>query len=229
MTMANGCTCFDFNYSILAEIAEDAIVICEHDRICFVNSNTVMLSGWTEDELLGMDIDFLLPEFHRRQVRHSQLKARHKHENDWLATVSAKKVPNQSREFTVLSLRDLAKNVEHRKEHAELVVQLTGSLATELIDLLSALLINGQAGLEWLSSSPPNLPRATQTMESLVRNSKEAAEMVTRLRTLIAVPHSSKLASASAHGGPPNYNGNGDHVAPWEDRNTMVKLRTEDA
>jgi hypothetical protein len=226
--MANGCNCFDFNYSILAEIAEDAIVICEHDRICFVNSNAVMLSGWTEDELLGMDIDFLLPEFRQRRIGKTQLKARHKHEHDWLATVSAKRVPDKSREFTVIALKDLAKNAKYKREHAELLGQIADSLAAELIDLLSALLINGQAGLQWLSSEPPNLPRATKTMENLVRNSKDAAEMVARLRALIVVPRAPKDA-ADTIGRTVHTNCNGERLTAWQDQRSEFHLRTEDA
>ncbi len=186
--MEKTCSCFDFNYRILADVVEDAIVVCEHDRICFVNSSTVTLCGWSEDELLGMGVEFLLPEYRPRGEGHTQLKARRKDEGEWLATVSTRRIPDASREFTVIAMRDLAHKTLVQGNHKELVVQLTASMASDLSELLSALLINGQAGLEWLSADPPNLSRASRTMESLVRNGKEAADLVTRLRMLISSP-----------------------------------------
>jgi PAS domain S-box-containing protein len=186
--MEKTCNCLHFNYRLLADAVEDAIVVCEHDRICLANSYAVTLCGWSEDELLGMGIEFLLPDYRPRPEGPTQLNARRKDGSDWLATVSIRNIPDASRKLTMLSIRDLT-NIEcSNKNQTDLLVQLTRTMAADLIDLLSAMLLNGQAGLKWLSSDIPNLPRASQTFEALVRNSKEAAELVSQLRALIALP-----------------------------------------
>jgi hypothetical protein len=88
----------------------------------------------------------------------------------------------------MLSIRDLTNIACSKRDQPDLVIQLTCTMAADLIDLLSAMLFNGQAGLKWLSSDTPNLPRALRTFEALVCNSKEAAELVSQLLALIALP-----------------------------------------
>ena len=186
--MEKTCNCFNFNFRLFADAVEDAIVVCEQDRICFANSYAVTLSGWSEDELLGMGIEFLLPDYRPGPEGPTQLKARHKGGGNWLATVSIRNIPDVSRKLTMLTIRDLTNIASSKRNQADLIVQLTRTMTADLTDLLSAMLLNGQAGLKWLSSDTPNLPRALHTFEVLVRDSKEAAELVSRLRALIASP-----------------------------------------
>jgi PAS domain S-box-containing protein len=198
--VASKCNCVDFNYEILAELNEEAIIVCEHDQICFVNSNAVMLSGWSEEELLGREIEFLLPEFHQSRAGHTQLNVRRKTDDYRPALASARTFLKQSRTFTAISLRDLAELTQSKSEYSDSVIKLTGSMTMELMDLLSAILINGQAGLEWLGYNPPNVPRATKTMESLLRNGTEVVDILSRLRVLIGRTGSVNTLGAEYYG-----------------------------
>jgi signal transduction histidine kinase len=62
--------------------------------------------------------------------------------------------------------------------------ELTASIAHEISQPLTAVVTNGQASLEWLSSSPPNLEKARQTPESIVRDGTRAGAVIDRVRAL---------------------------------------------
>src|SRR5260370_37194719 len=60
----------------------------------------------------------------------------------------------------------------------------TASIAHEISQPLTAVVTHGQASLEWLSASPPNLEKARQTTESIVRDGTTAGAVIDRVRTL---------------------------------------------
>lgn len=53
----------------------------------------------------------------------------------------------------------------------------------EAIDALSAVLLNAQAGLNWLGAETPNLEGALKALNSIAGDAMRVAEMVERLRT----------------------------------------------
>ena len=62
--------------------------------------------------------------------------------------------------------------------------ELTASLAHEVNQPLSAIAANGHACLRWLSADPPNLAKAREAAERIVRDSQDAGEIVRRVRAL---------------------------------------------
>lgn len=64
------------------------------------------------------------------------------------------------------------------------VGELAGSIAHEVNQPLAAVVANGHASLRWLSASPPNLPRAREAVERIVKDGKDAGEIVRRVRGL---------------------------------------------
>jgi hypothetical protein len=64
------------------------------------------------------------------------------------------------------------------------VGELAASIAHEVNQPLSAVVANGHACLRWLLADPPNLPKAHQAAERIVRDGKEAGEVVRRVRAL---------------------------------------------
>ncbi len=62
--------------------------------------------------------------------------------------------------------------------------ELTASIAHEISQPLTAVVTHGQASLEWLSASPPNLEKARQTTESIVRDGTTAGAVIDRVRAL---------------------------------------------
>ncbi len=64
------------------------------------------------------------------------------------------------------------------------VAELSASIAHEVNQPLAAIVTNGHACQSWLSSDPPNLERARQAAERVVRDGNSAADVVSRIRAL---------------------------------------------
>jgi PAS domain S-box-containing protein len=62
--------------------------------------------------------------------------------------------------------------------------ELTASLAHEVNQPLSAIVANGHACLRWLSAAPPNLAKAHEAAERIIRDGQDAGEIVQRVRAL---------------------------------------------
>jgi PAS domain S-box-containing protein len=71
-----------------------------------------------------------------------------------------------------------------RASQVATVGELSASIAHEINQPLAAVVFNGAACLRWLAAAPPNLERARQTVEKIVRDGTSAAAIVTRIRSL---------------------------------------------
>jgi C4-dicarboxylate-specific signal transduction histidine kinase len=63
--------------------------------------------------------------------------------------------------------------------------EMTASIAHEVNQPLAAVVANGHACLRWLSGSPPNVPKAIEAAERIVKDGKDAGEVVRRVRALV--------------------------------------------
>ncbi len=64
------------------------------------------------------------------------------------------------------------------------VGEFAASIAHEINQPLAAVVTNGHACLRWLSAQPPGLAKAQEAAERIVRDGKEAGEIVRRIRAL---------------------------------------------
>jgi len=62
--------------------------------------------------------------------------------------------------------------------------ELTASIAHEVNQPLTAVVTSGNACLRWLAAQPPNLERAKQAVERIVKDASRASEVVGRVRGL---------------------------------------------
>jgi signal transduction histidine kinase len=62
--------------------------------------------------------------------------------------------------------------------------ELTASIAHEVNQPLSAIAANGHACLRWLSADRPNLAKAREAAERIIRDGQDAGEIVRRVRAL---------------------------------------------
>jgi PAS domain S-box-containing protein len=74
------------------------------------------------------------------------------------------------------------------------VGELAASIAHEVNQPLAAVVANGHACLRWLSAQPPSLAKAHQAAERIVRDGKEAGEVVRRIRALFKRADLEKVA-----------------------------------
>ena len=76
--------------------------------------------------------------------------------------------------------------------------ELTASIAHEVNQPLTAVVTSGNACLRFLAAQPPNLEKASQAVERVVREGKRASDVIGRIRGL--------LKKSSAHGKKLNIN-----------------------
>jgi len=62
--------------------------------------------------------------------------------------------------------------------------EMTASIAHEVNQPLAAVVANGHACLRWLAASPPNVPKAVEAAERIVKDGKDAGDIVRRVRAL---------------------------------------------
>jgi len=82
-----------------------------------------------------------------------------------------------------------------RASRVATVGELSASIAHEINQPLAAVVFNGAACLRWLGATPPNLERARQTVEKIVRDGTSAAAIVTRIRSLFKQTPPDRLAA----------------------------------
>jgi PAS domain S-box-containing protein len=63
--------------------------------------------------------------------------------------------------------------------------QMTASIAHEVSQPIAAAITNADAGLRWLAAQPPNLEEIRDAFEGIIKASKQASEVVSRIRGLI--------------------------------------------
>jgi PAS domain S-box-containing protein len=64
------------------------------------------------------------------------------------------------------------------------VGELSASIAHEINQPLAAVVANGHACHKWLATEPPNIPRALQSLDRIIRDGKAAADVIQRIRAL---------------------------------------------
>ena len=65
------------------------------------------------------------------------------------------------------------------------VGEMTASIAHEVNQPLSAVVINGSTCLRWLARDPPNLDEAREAARRIVRDGKRAGDVIARIRALV--------------------------------------------
>jgi len=62
--------------------------------------------------------------------------------------------------------------------------ELTASIAHEVNQPLAAVVTNGEAGLRWMSRTPPNLEAVHNSLQKMIANARRASDVIARLRAL---------------------------------------------
>jgi len=67
-------------------------------------------------------------------------------------------------------------------------VHTCNAQAHAMIDAITAMVTNAQAGLNWLRAQPLNLQEVEQTLNNIANNGKRACELVAQLRAPMKAP-----------------------------------------
>jgi two-component system sensor kinase FixL len=88
------------------------------------------------------------------------------------------------RKRTQESLQQAQANLA-RVNRVMLVGEMTASIAHEVNQPIAAVVTSAGAGLRWLAAQPPDMEKARQALERIVRDGSRAGEVIRRVRALV--------------------------------------------
>ena len=201
-------------HRVVIETASDVVVsIDESGAIILANLATKRIFGYTPEELIGKPLTVLMPEAQRKlhetglsrylesgrrrlNWQGTEMIARRANGEEFPAEVSFGEMVVDGRRVFTGFIRDISgkKRAEQalHDTQAELarmmrvmtVGQLTASIAHEVSQPLSGIIMNASTCLRMLGSDPPNVDGARETAQRTIRDGNRASEVIQRLRTL---------------------------------------------
>ena len=210
-------------FRTVVEAAPSAILLVDDKGlIALANAQAENVFGYPRAELVAQPVEMLIPERYRVphvRLRDAysrdpqtpamgtgrELFARRKDGNEVPVEVVLSPMATQKGLFVLVSVVDITerKDLERatarqRDELAHLsrvamLGELSGSLAHELNQPLTAILSNAQAAQRFLAQSPPRLDRLAEILSDIVKSDHRAGAVIQRIRSLL------RKESRSAH------------------------------
>jgi two-component system sensor kinase FixL len=200
---------------LVVETSPTALLIVNtQGLITLVNRQAETVFAYSRDELVGMSVDRLVPHrYHGRHVDErarytahpsvrqigtgGDLFALRKDGSEVPIEVALSPIHGDTGLSILVSVTDITERKRTERELAVrrdelahlsrvvLLAELSGSLAHELNQPLTAILSNAQAGVRFLAHSPPNLDEVRDSLVNIVENDKRAGEVIRRLRAML--------------------------------------------
>jgi PAS domain S-box-containing protein len=185
----------------------------EHGVVIFANAAARGILGYEPAELIGNPLTMIMPEMMRQlhkdgfkrylatshkaiNWRGTELTALRKNGQEFPVEISFGEMTRDGHKSFTGLIRDISekKRTEEalRNTQGQLsrairtatVGEFAASIAHEINQPLAAVVANGQACLRWLAAGPSGLAKAQEAAERIVRDGKEAGEVVRRIRAL---------------------------------------------
>ena len=213
--LANQLKASEASFRAVVEATPNAILLVDdHGRIAMTNAQGSAIFGYAREDLVGRSVDDLVPDRFRgahAQYRGGftaspsaramgagrELFGWRQDGTQVPVEVSLNPMRTAQGWFVLVSIVDISvrRSIEQaaarqRNELAHLsrvamMGVLSGSLAHELNQPLTAILSNAQAAQRFLMHTPPRLDQVSDIIADIVKNDKRAALVIQRLRNLL--------------------------------------------
>ena len=196
----------------IVESSSDAIIGKNLDGIVTSwNKGAERIFGYSAEEIIGKPITMVIPPERLDEESRITERLRHGERIESFETVRRRKdgqdiyvflniSPIKDATGTIIGVSKIARDITEskrseealRKAQAELahvtrvttLGELTASIAHEVNQPLSGIVLNGNACLRWLGGVSPNLDEAREAAQRIVRDGNRASDVITRIRAL---------------------------------------------
>jgi PAS domain S-box-containing protein len=193
------------------ELTHDAIFSRDMDnKITFWNRGAEAMYGFNREDVVGkVPFELLktifpapLAEINAEVLNAGRWEGElvHKARNGAEVIVASRWSLQQDTRGRPVSILEINNDITERKQAREslqqtqaalahynrvtLAGELAATIAHEVSQSLSGVVINGNSCLRWLAANPPNLDEATNAATRIVRDGKRAGDVVARIRAL---------------------------------------------
>lgn len=206
-------------FRLVVDGAPIAMLMVDGDgRIALANAQAESVFGYSRAELLGQCIDMLVPKHPRERhagnrakfAANPQARAMGMRRHLFGRRKDGSKIPVEidlnpilvaDTLYVLASIVDISERLRIEREAAvqrdelahlsrvALLGEISGSLAHELNQPLTAILSNAQAALRFLGRESPDLGEVRESLVRIVEIDKRASEVIRRLRAMLRKEH----------------------------------------